>query len=368
MISSPLYYISAEQKIFLKILAYGISDVTIPSLDIRDLNWYNLFSFCENQAILGIGFQCIEKMKKQYGEEIKIPHRILLQWIGIAEKIKLQNKLLNNRTQELTEYLIKIGRRSCILKGQGNALLYPNPLLRTSGDIDVWLEGNKKDVVKFVQDIYPNINVQYHHMNFPIFKDVDVEVHYYPSFCYNKWNNSKLQQYFKEKSEEQFYNYTGQGFYMPTVTFNLVFQLSHMMRHFFTQGIGLRHAIDYYYLLKRELNVDQKVEVVSTMKRCGMYKFLCAIMWIEKEILNLNVNTDMVLPNERAGKMVLYEMLKGGNFGKQYEYIGHNIITNYAKQMAYNMRYVYEFPSEPIARPLTLTWDYLKKHLLINRF
>lgn len=356
-----------EQEIYLKILAYGLTDdtsITPPNVDV--VNWNKFYSFCESQAILGIGLQCIDKLKSQLGKSLIIPQDLLLQWIGISEQIKALNQLLNKRTKELTEYLAEKGKRSCILKGQGNALMYPDPLLRSSGDIDVWIEGSKKEIVKFVHKDYPQINVEYHHMQYPVFDDVEVEVHYYPSFCYNKWNNYRLLKYFKEESEKQFANSTGHGFNVPTVPFNLVFQLSHMMRHFFTQGIGLRHAIDYYYLLQQDITEEQKKSFIAVLKCCGMFKFFRSIMWIETSVLGLNKNTDIVPSHERAGLLVLREILKGGNFGIGYNISHKNIIGYYAKQIGYNLQYVCEYPSEPISRPFALVWDYFVKHTNIN--
>lgn len=353
---------TTEQDIYLEILAYGLSnDSSITPPKVNAINWNNFYSFCKSQAVLGIGLQCIDKLKNHFGSGLKIPQGLLLQWIGIVEQIKVQNQLLNKRTKELTEYLANKGRRSCILKGQGNALMYPAPLLRSSGDIDVWLEGSKKEIVEFVHKDYPQINVEYHHMQYPVFDDVEVEVHYYPSYCYNKWHNHRLLQYFKDKSERQFDNSTGQGFNAPTVPFNLVFQLSHMMRHFFTQGIGLRHAIDYYYLLQQDITEEQKTEFVAVLKRCGMYKFFCAMMWIETSVLGLNRNKDIVPTHEHAGHLILCEMLKGGNFGHQYNHLGKTELVTFAKQIKYNFQYILEFPSEPLSRPLSLVWDYIKK-------
>lgn len=249
------------------------------------------------------------------------------------------------------------------MKGQGNALMYPEPLLRSSGDIDVWLEGSKREIVEFVHKDYPQINVEYHHMQYPVFEDVEVELHYYPSYFYNKWHNHRLLQYFKEESKKQFDNSTGHGFNAPTVPFNLVFQLSHMMRHFFTQGIGLRHAIDYYYLLQQDITEEQKTELVAVLKRCGMYKFFRAIMWIETSVLELNKNKDIVSTNRCAGILILREMLKGGNFGHKYNHHGKSNIATFAIQIQYNLQYIYEFPSEPILRPFSLVWDYIVKRV-----
>ncbi len=328
--------------------------------NVTGMDWYGLYRFCQEQAIEGIVLAGIDRLSKS--GKIDIPQELLFEWIGQANMIETQNKLVNQRVKELTEYLNKHGMESCILKGQGNALMYPNPEMRTSGDIDVWIKGTKKDVAAFVHRRFPDMNVQYHHMSYPIFEDIEVEVHYYPSFCYNKVHNYRLQQYFRESSDAQFSNINSNGYAVPTNAFNLLFQLSHMMRHFFTQGIGLRHAIDYYYLLRQEISDTDKQEAVRIMKRCGMYKFFCAVMWVEQEILGLESNTDIAKTNPKTGKLILSEMLKGGNFGHQYEQYQGNIIIAYAKQMGYRIRFVSEFPSEPLSRPYALIWDYMKKH------
>lgn len=327
--------------------------------------WYALYKESERQAILGITLIGIGALPS----EQRPPKELLLSWIGIGEAIRQQNKLVNQRLYELIKLLTEAKQKYCILKGQGNAMMYPNPFSRTAGDIDVWLEGDKKHVVEFVHSRYPDINVQYHHMDFPVFDDVEVEVHYYPSYCYNKIHNKRLQQYFRKSSEEQFghfvkWNGNEDVLCVPTPAFNLVFQLSHMMRHFFTQGIGLRHAIDYYYLLCQELTDSEKEEAVRVMKRCGMYKFLCAIMWMEKEVLGLQKNIDIAQANAKVGKMVLQEMMQGGNFGKSYPQYSGNVIVVYAKQMAYRMKYIKKFPSEPLWRPIALVWDYVKKRVI----
>ena len=346
---------------FLPFIAYCLKEKPAQIPDVMGMDWRGLYQFSQEQAIVGIVLSGIDRISKS--QKVDIPQDLLFEWIGQANMIETQNKLVNQRVKELTENLKKQDKKSCVLKGQGNARMYPNPAMRTPGDIDVWINGTKKEVVEFVHQRFPNMNVQYHHMNYPVFDDVDVEVHYYPSFCYNKWHNCRLQQYFRESSEDQFRNANDEGYATPTVEFNLVFQLSHMMRHFFTQGIGLRHAIDYYYLLQKDITDDEKKETVGVMKRCGMLKFFCAMLWIERYIFGLEKNTDVVPVNPKAGKMLLNEMLKGGNFGHHFSLHNENLLLLYLKQMAYRMKYVAEFPSEPLFRPFSLVWDYAKKHL-----
>lgn len=360
-----------KYQLYLAIIACGLNPqvgIKIPPPFLRQVDWENFFQFCEIQAITGIGLQALESIRKMFPRDVEIKTDLLFQWIGLSEQIRYKNILVNKRCGELGDFLSQQGKESRILKGQGNALMYPQPSLRTPGDIDVWIKGSKKEVVKFVQEKFPDERVQYHHMNYRVFDDVEVEVHYYPSFCYNKIHNKRLQSFFQAQSSTQFLHPvkldgSDIAVNVPTVLFNLVFQLSHMMRHFFTQGIGLRQMIDYFYLLRQEIDGRDKREFARILKRCGMYKFFCAVLWIEKCILDLEVNTDIAEPNERAGKLVLHEILKGGNFGFQYRHTGRSDITTYINQIIYNLRYVCEFPSEPLWRPFTLAYDYINKRI-----
>ncbi|MGP1537989.1 nucleotidyltransferase family protein [Bacteroides heparinolyticus] len=59
--------------------------------------------------------------------------------------IEQQNKLLNKRIEQLFNILEKESFQCCLLKGQqGNASMYPNPLMRCFGGIDVWINTDEQ--------------------------------------------------------------------------------------------------------------------------------------------------------------------------------------------------------------------------------
>ena len=163
------------------------------------------------------------------------------------------NVRLNDAAIQVSEWFRKKGFRTCILKGQGNALMYPNPYSRTPGDIDIWVEGGDKRVISFVRSISPHEKACYHHIEFPSYKGVEVEVHYRPSFLLCFWHNRKLQKYYERVKEEQFSHRVMLGeqgeIAIPTAEFNLIFQLTHIFSHLMNEGIGLRQLVDYYYVL-----------------------------------------------------------------------------------------------------------------------
>ena len=50
---------------------------------------------------------------------------------------------------------------------------------------------------------------------------------------------------------------------IPTVEFNLIFQLTHIYAHLMNEGIGLRQLLDYYYVLCDFYKVYQKSSKIT---------------------------------------------------------------------------------------------------------
>ena len=192
---------------------------------------------------------------------------LLLQWMAESQMLEKANVRLNDAAIRVSEWFRKKGFRTCILKGQGNATMYPNPYSRTPGDIDIWVEGGDNRVISFVRSISPHEKACYHHIEFPSYKGVEVEVHYRPSFLLCFWHNRKLQKYYERVKEVQFSHRVMLGeqgeIAIPTAEFNLIFQLTHIFSHLMNEGIGLRQLVDYYYVLCDFYKVYQKSSKIT---------------------------------------------------------------------------------------------------------
>ena len=239
-----------QHQIFFDFLRFSIgSESEIPS-SLKAADWEELYRIAQKQCLVGILFDGIQKLPPA---EVGMSKDLLLQWIMQCQMLEKANVQLNDAAIQVSEWFRMKGFRTCILKGQGNALLYPNGLYRTPGDIDIWVEGGDKRVISFVRSISPHEKACYHHIEFPSYKGVEVEVHYRPSFLLCFWHNRKLQKYYERVKEEQFSHRVMLGeqgeIAIPTVEFNLIFQLTHIYAHLMNEGIGLRQLQDYYYVL-----------------------------------------------------------------------------------------------------------------------
>ena len=253
-----------QQKIFIDFLRFCIGSVKEIPGSLKEADWQELYAIAKKQCLVGILFDGIKKLP---AEHVGMKKELLLQWMAESQMLENANVRLNDAAIQVSEWFRKKGFRTCILKGQGNALMYPNPYSRTPGDIDIWVEGGDKRVISFVRSISPHEKACYHHIEFPSYKGIEVEVHYRPSFLLCFWHNRKLQKYYERMKEEQFSHRVMLGeqgeIAIPTVEFNIIFQLTHIFSHLMNEGIGLRQLVDYYYVLCDFYKVYQKSSKIT---------------------------------------------------------------------------------------------------------
>src|SRR5690606_38408591 len=69
------------------------------------------------------------------------PQHIRIKWAIRADQIERSNQRMNDVIIEQQSYFSDHGIKAVLLKGQGVASCYTNPLRRVSGDVDWYLEG-----------------------------------------------------------------------------------------------------------------------------------------------------------------------------------------------------------------------------------
>ena len=253
-----------QLQIFFDFLRFCIGSDSEISSSLKEVDWKELYAIAKKQCLVGVLFDGIKKLP---AEHVGMKKELLLQWMAESQMLEKANVRLNDAAIQVSAWFRKKGFRTCILKGQGNALMYPNPYSRTPGDIDIWVEGGDKRVISFVRSISPHEKACYHHIEFPSYKGVEVEVHYRPSFLLCFWHNRKLQKYYERVKKEQFSHRVMLGeqgeIAIPTMEFNLIFQLTHIFSHLMNEGIGLRQLVDYYYVLCDFYKVYQKSSKIT---------------------------------------------------------------------------------------------------------
>ena len=336
-----------------------------------DINWQQLYTFASKQSLLGFCFDCIERLGKEYPEELKknpIERDLLMTWMGAAQQIHRQNMKVNVVASKLYSMLRENGFRCCILKGQGNALMYPNAYFRNPGDIDVWVNASREQITEYAKKHFEiGEDIRYHHLETSL-DGVPVELHFFPGIMNNLVYNARLQKWFKRNADLQCSNVVslpdGIGeIAIPTMAFNVIYQLAHLYHHFFDEGIGMRQIIDYYYVVSMLNDNCEKLTWLSKeLKHLGLWKFERAVMYVLHEALGLSEEKMIAPMDEKRGKLLLAEIQNGGNFGQYFTKYGHftqqGMAKKYFLKIWRNMHFVRYYPAEALCEPFFRTWHF----------
>ena len=338
---------------------------------VAGIDWQELYSFASKQALLGLCFEGIERLGKEYPEELKqnpIGRELLMTWMGKAQQIRRQNMKVNVVAGKLFAMLRVDGMRCCVLKGQGNALMYPNPYSRTPGDIDVWIDASRERIMEYTQKKFElGDDIRLQHLETSL-DGVPVELHFFPCSMNNILYHARLQKWFRRNADLQCSHIVGLpdgagDIAIPTTAFNVVYQLTHLYHHFFDEGIGMKQIIDYYYVVSMlNVNCEMLTWLQKDLKHLGLWNFAGAVMYVLKEVLGLSEEKMIAPMDEKRGKLLLAEILDGGNFGRHFtKYAGfthQSMGKKYFLKIWRNMHFVRYYPAEALSEPIFRTWHF----------
>ena len=336
---------------------------------LRGFDWRSFFRFTQEQALLGVVFDGVQNLPK----EVAPKQDLLLTWMGHSQKIKMRNLLLNKATAHIFQKIKSEGFRCCILKGQGNALMYPNPYARIPGDVDVWVNASREEVrrlaVMLAKDKENIGKESLNHIEMSV-NGIAVELHATPAILNNPIYNHRLQKWLKRNADLQYSNVVslpdGVGdVAVPTLAFNIIYQLFHLYHHYLFEGIGLRQFVDYYFVVSKWhtdlTDLTDLAALQRDLRHLGLYGFVGAVMYVLHEVLGLAEDKMIVPMDEKRGRLLLEEILAGGNFG-------HHAAKNHRGSMTWRhnlyrlqkdwklMRY---YPGECMAEPFYRLWHFL---------
>ena len=337
---------------------------------VAGMDWQELYSFASKQAILGLCFDGIERLGKENPEELRlnpIERKLLMAWMSKAQQIHRQNMKVNIVASKLYSMLRGDGLRCCILKGQGNALMYPNPYSRTPGDIDVWIDASRERIMEYASKKFElGDDIRLQHLETSL-DGVPVELHFFPCSMNNPIYHARLQKWFRRNADLQCSHIVGLpdgagDITIPTSVFNVVYQLCHLYHHFFDEGIGMRQIIDYYYVVNNDELLVIRDTLQRELKHLGLWKFAGAVMFVLHEVLGLPEEKMIAPMDEKRGKLLLAEILNGGNFGQHFTKYGHftqqGMAKKYFLKIWRNMHFVRYYPAEALSEPIFRTWHF----------
>ena len=367
-------------NLFFELLRVSIGKSGCLSKTPTNEEWKALYDIAIKQSLVGVCFVGLHSLCINPDNgfmRIGMSEDLFFNWMGMATQINIRNEVVSKAVGKVKEHLEHEGFDMVLLKGQGNMCNYPDSLrmFRNSGDIDTWImpknfeamslnECMKNDeiVLKHFWKKDSTIRHCYIHINDSQIKGIDVEVHYRPSFINAPWRNRKFQRWMVEKAPEQFSNIAilpesgDVRVAVPTNSFNLIYQLNHMYRHIFDDGLGLRQIMDYYFLLQQDLTYVDTKSLQKEIEMFGMKHFASALMFVMQKVFCLPINKMIAPPDEKSGRFLLSEIMQSGNFGhydeRQKRTKHENGVERFLRRQKRNMRFLGQYAEEVLCVPL----------------
>ncbi len=331
---------------------------------LEGFDWDDFWRFAKRQTLTGVVFEGIQRLPKECAPRLEL----LMAWMGQSQQIRRQNWQLNEATAYIYNKVRAEGLRCCILKGQGNALMYPTTHSRTPGDVDVWVNASREEIRRLAYSLAKDNGSigeeSLNHIELTV-RGVAVELHPTPMIFNNPVMDRRMQRWFVRNADLQCSNLVdlpdGMGrIAVPTAAFNVIYQLSHLHHHFFYEGVGLRQVVDYYFVIHNAECIIHNDSLRIELKRLGLWKFVGAVMYVLHEVLGLS-EIKMIAPmDEERGRLLLDEILEGGNFGQfsNRQHYGRGTLGHNIQRIRRDLQLMRYYPAEALAEPFFRLWHF----------
>ena len=289
--------------------------------------WERVFTLARQQTVTGIAFRGLDFLP----EEAAPPMGIMAKWMAHADRIEQSNRVMNETVAKLYGYFASAGVEAVLQKGQGVAAMYPEPLLRECGDIDLYFPGHDgvsdplAGIDGAIRERQPDDSWVY------VVDGIIVEHHADMVDIQSPRAKRYVKRLIEEKGFEKVVTGDGVEVLVPAPEVNLLLLSSHILKHAFGVGIGLRQFCDYAVARRYYEGRVNEEEMREIWRMTGLEK------WEEllEEFIGRFLDSDCALARndnkdfqddthserneesfyKKKTGVLLDIVLKGGNFG-----------------------------------------------------
>lgn len=308
------------QKQFFALVRSGLWGTNIDeSLFDTQTDWQQLYHAAKAQALLGITFDGIQMLP----QELRPPRLFYLKWCNTLLQIEENNHLLNRELAHVYALYRDNGIEPVLLKGQGVAQNYRNPLHRQCGDIDLYIGAANYDKANMLLRQESTGEHEENHKHTCIhWHEVDIENHRVLSRLSNPSSDRNFQHEiarWHNTAECRNMEIEGCRATLPPLSFDVAYVLAHSALHFLNEGIGLRQVCDWTMMLHtRREEIDRK-KTAQLLQQWGLEKAARIFGVVAVNYLGLPAEDLPIAYSEKdlkTGEWLLHDIWQGGNFGK----------------------------------------------------
>jgi len=246
---------SLEQQVFFELVRAGLweSQSPVPGFTSQasgDVVWKEVFRLAQEQSVVGLVAAGLERVT-----DMKVPQTIALTFAGEVLQIEQRNKAMNEFVARLIGKLRANDIYTLLVKGQGIAQCYEKPLWRACGDVDLLLsDSNYEKAMKVLLPLASSEEQEFvflKHLGMTI-DGWEVELH----GSQRPRLTNLIDKVVDEVQDDVFHGgkvrlwmNDGTQVFMPAPDEDVIFVFTHILHHYYQEGIGLRQICDWCRLL-----------------------------------------------------------------------------------------------------------------------
>lgn len=312
--------LSNNLQVFFDLICAGLWEREVKLGQFDCIDYDEVYRLAQEQSVVGLVAAGIEHVI-----DVIPPKEKVLIFVGDTLQLETRNKAMNYFIGMLIEKMRQSNIDALLVKGQGVAQCYERPLWRASGDVDLLLNPtNYEQCIKFLEDETGKCGEEdpfEKHWEILV-GPWEVELHgRLLSMCLPRMDIvvDEVIQTVTTGRKCRIWNNDAVAVPLPAIDEDIILIFSHILKHLFRGGVGLRQICDWCRLLWTYREVINKELLFQRLKRMGIFSewkvmssFAVRYLNMPREAMPFYSHSFFL---EHKAKLIFEFILESGNFG-----------------------------------------------------
>lgn len=281
--------------------------------------WLSLITLAEQNEISGLVYDSVQTLPQDQQPDFEV----MMRWTASIQSMERDNLLYLKHLFEVFDCFEKQQLHPIVMKGVTLSQLYPNPLHRSVGDVDLFVpldQQHRFSECLTSMDGEVDTHFDTKHTTAKC-NGLNWELHFRTMHFYNNRIDKRYNLFEQEETsiENLFHTEINkhQVLIFPPV-FNIIYLTAHFQHHLLMERISLRQVVDWALVLHHEriaLGIAE-TNLVQTLTQLGLYRLYKALGYIAIQYFGYSAKgyaglTALTTADKLRGRLILRALITG---------------------------------------------------------
>lgn len=302
--------------------------------------WLSLITLAERNEVSGLLYDSVLTLPQEQQPDFEV----MMRWTASIQSLERDNLLYRKHLGQVFELFERQMLSPILMKGLTLSELYPNPLHRPVGDVDLYVPIDQLNlVVQYLQSMGGEVETQFdtkHHA--ARCNGLNWELHFRTHSFYSSTLDRRYRLFELEETSPENLLHIQIGehhiLHFPPLL-NIIYLTAHFEHHLLMERITIRQVIDWSLTLHHERTAlgIAETNLVRILQQLGLYRLYRALGYIAIHHLGYSATgyaglTRLTAADARRANIILYALLKGHIHGCR-PYQPHLVNDNYLTRL-----------------------------------